>query len=162
ADTSKLTTVLADLARATAAAQTPTAQPLAFDRMPKSAQDAVQGRKLRIDANGAAQVSILLEAVTDENLRQLTAAVATIEIPDAAHRRVQARVPIARLTAIAALPFVDFIRLPSYAVRRVGAFTTEGDAILHADAVRRQFSLDGTGIKVGVISDGIKGVFATG
>src|SRR6185295_9990374 len=30
------------------------------------------------------------------------------------------------------------------------------------DAVRQQFALDGTGVRVGVVSDGLKGVFATG
>ena len=95
-------------------------------------------------------------------MQLLTANGATIEIRDAAHHRVQARVAVARLETIAALPFVNFIRLPSYAVRRTGSVTTEGDAILRADAARRDLSLDGTGIKVGVISDGIKGIFAAG
>src|SRR5205814_712679 len=30
------------------------------------------------------------------------------------------------------------------------------------DAMRQQYSLDGTGVRVGVVSDGLKGVFATG
>jgi hypothetical protein len=60
------------------------------------------------------------------------------------------------------LPFVDYIRLPNYAVRRTGSALSEGDAILHSDAVRQQLSLDGTGVKVGVLSDGLKGLFATG
>ncbi len=70
--------------------------------------------------------------------------------------------PVGRLRALADLPFVTYVRLPTYAVRHTGSVTSEGDAILHADAVRHDVSLDGTGIKVGVISDGIKGVFATG
>src|SRR5207253_4963802 len=154
------TTVLADLVHAVPT--TATARPLAIDRFPKSAQDAMQGRKLRIDSNDAVQVYVLMQAVTDETLAQLAAAGATVEITDAPHRRVQAHVPVARLQAVAALPSVNFVRLPSYAVRRTGAVTTEGDAIVHTDAVRRQLSLDGTGTKVGVISDGIKGIFATG
>jgi hypothetical protein len=40
--------------------------------------------------------------------------------------------------------------------------TTEGDKILHTDAVRKQLSLDGAGVRVGVLSDGLKGVFAAG
>src|SRR5204863_3423937 len=136
--------------------------PLAVETLPKSVRDAIGGRRLRIDADNHAQVYVLMQAVTEENLRRLAAAGAQIEIADAARRRVQARVPVARLEAIAALPFVDFVRLPSYAVRHIGSTTTEGDAILHSDAVRRQFGLDGAGVKVGVISDGIKGVFATG
>src|SRR5262249_7419512 len=81
---------------------------------------------------------------------------------DAARRRVQARIPASRLRAVAALPFVDFIRLPTYARHLSGTTITEGDRILHADAVRDQLSLDGSGVRVGVISDGIKGIFGTG
>src|SRR5437870_13101559 len=46
----------------------------------------------------------------------------------AAHRRVQARVAVARLQTVAALSFVNFVRLPSYAVRRTGAVTKIGRA----------------------------------
>jgi hypothetical protein len=100
--------------------------------------------------------------LNDEVAGQLTAAGATIELQDVAGRRVQARVPIDRLPAVAQLPVVDAIRLPSYAQHRVGAATTEGDALLYANEVRAQYSLDGTGVRVGVVSDGLKGVFATG
>ena len=86
----------------------------------------------------------------------------TIEIPDAEQHRVQARVPPGRLEVVAALPGVNFIRLPNYAVHRAGAVTTEGDAILHADQARDKLGVDGTGVRVGVLSDGIKGVFADG
>jgi hypothetical protein len=163
ADTSKLTTVLADLVRASQAAPNAgAARPLSVDRMPKSAQDAIQGGRLRVNSTGAVQVYILVDALSDDNVARLGAAGAVVEIKDAPHRRVQAHVAIDRLQSVAALTFVNFVRLPNYAVRHVGSVTSEGDAILHSDAVRRQFSLDGTGIKVGVVSDGIKGVFATG
>ncbi|HYM22340.1 MAG TPA: S8 family serine peptidase, partial [Vicinamibacterales bacterium] len=92
---------------------------------------------------------------------QLTANGVTVEIADAKQRRIQARVPAARLMAVAQLPAVDEIRPPSYGRRRTGAVNSEGDSILHADAVRG-LSLDGTGVRVGVISDGIKGIFETG
>jgi hypothetical protein len=164
----KLTTVLADLARAvpqrqpgTAAARTGRAA-LQMDAMPASVRDAAQGRLLRIDAKQRAQVYVLMDEVTDEHLQELTAAGATIEISDPEHRRVQARVPVAQLAAVAALPFVDFVRLPTYPVRRAGSVATEGDSILRSSAVRSQLSLDGSGVKVGVISDGLKGVFAKG
>ena len=57
---------------------------------------------------------------------------------------------------------LDFIRLPTYARHLSGLTTTEGDRILHADVVRQQSSLDGTGVRVGVVSDGLKGVFPSG
>jgi hypothetical protein len=166
----KMTTILADLVQAlrqAAAASAPglagaaPAPAMSDDAFPPSVQDAIKGRLLRIDQNHAAQVYVLVNDVTDAVVSQLTAAGATIEIRDAAHRRVQARVPIDRLQTVAGLPGVDEVRLPTYARRRAGAAVTEGDAILHTDAVRAQWLLDGSGVRVGVISDGIKGVFDT-
>lgn len=167
APASKLTSVLADLARAVP--QEPAAAPrgsgpasaLSVDALPKSVRDAVRGRRLRLNAQDEVQVYVLMPQVTEAALGQLTAAGITIEIADAAHHRVQARVPASRLELLAAFPFVSFVRLPTYGVRRTGLVDTEGDAILHANDVRSQLSLDGTGVRVGVISDGLKGIFAT-
>ena len=164
---SKLTSVLADLSGSVAQDQGPitsraaSAGAMSFDRLPASVQDAMRGRRLRINADNEAQVYILMNAVTDDTVSQLTAVGATIEIRDAARGRVQARVPVSRLQSVAQLSVVDAIRLPTYARRRIGAVTTEGDAILHTDTVRG-LALDGTGVRVGVLSDGLKGVFATG
>ncbi len=166
---SKLTTVLADLSQAvtqqagtaTTQASTGSSGALAVEKMPRSVQDAVQGHRLRIDANNGVQVYILMTEVSAATIQQLTTAGVTIELQDAAHRRVQARVPAARLQAVAQLAVVNSIRLPTYARRRTGAVTTEGDTILHADTVRATWGLDGSGVRVGVISDGIKGVFAS-
>jgi len=165
----KLATVLADLAQAVPQDQGPALEeragvgtPLSPDALPKSVGDAMQGRHLRINARNEVQVYILVDEVNGENLQQLKAEGVTVEITDAAHRRVQARVPVGRLQAVTELPFVNFVRQPTYAVHRTGAVNTEGDAILRAAAARQQFSLDGTGVKVGVISDGLKGIFATG
>src|SRR6185295_9940138 len=125
--------------------------------LPAAVQDAVRGGRMRLSDTNEVQVYILMPAVTDDRLAQLTAAGVTIEISDADRRRVQARIPASRLRMIASLPFVDFIRLPAYARRSSGAVTSEGDRILHTDEVRKQLALDGTGVRVGVISDGIKG-----
>jgi hypothetical protein len=154
----KLTTVLADLVKSSGATTALTTE----SQRPTSVRDAMQSRRLRIDANNEVQVYILMSAVTDDTVRQLTDAGVTIEIADAARRRVQAHLPVSKLTAVAQLAVVDAIRLPTYARARAGNTLTEGDAILSADAVRSQFAVDGTGVRVGVVSDGIKGVFATG
>src|SRR5712692_6410263 len=89
---SKLTTVLADLSRAVPQdAQVPSqlqveaqgritlpgvrpVTALDVDRLPKSVQDAIRGRRLRSDANNQVQVYILMRAVTDETMSELTAA----------------------------------------------------------------------------------------
>ncbi|MFI5179576.1 MAG: hypothetical protein ACHQO8_13480, partial [Vicinamibacterales bacterium] len=163
-----LSTVLADLASSAAARALPAPlspgqpRPLAFDSLPASVQDAMRARHLRVDDRGGVQVIVLVTEVTDDTLRQLASAGAVVEIADVVNRRVQARVPAAQLTATAALPFVTFVRPPSYAVRAIGSVTTEGDSIIQADIARQQFALDGTGVSVGVLSDGLKGLFATG
>src|SRR5450759_5201649 len=117
---SKLTTVLADLARSVAQEDTrqattrrlaPTAA-LSADSMPRSAADAMRGGLLRINANNEVQVYILMSDVTDATVAELTAAGVTIEIRDAARRRVQARIPVTHLEAVAELAVVDAIRLP--------------------------------------------------
>src|SRR5436853_228439 len=68
--TSKLATVLADLAQAVSQdggrlTATRAVAP-SVDGLPKSVQDAVRGRTLRLSATGDVQVYILLSAVTDE------------------------------------------------------------------------------------------------
>ncbi|MFB3923482.1 MAG: choice-of-anchor D domain-containing protein [Terriglobia bacterium] len=166
AKSTKLATVLADLV-STPTNQTPAeraAQPSGFSlaTAPKSVRDAVHTRLMRINAHNEVQVYILMSAVNDENLGQLRARGVSVEYADPAHRRVQARIPIAQLQTVAGLPFVNFIRLPNYAIRMTGSVNTEGDAILRSSLARTQTGVDGTGVRVGVISDGLKGVFATG
>jgi hypothetical protein len=164
---SRLTTVLADLAAevpqesGTGAPAPSSLQPLNVDALAKPIRDAIRGGRLRLNDRNEAQVYLLVTEVTDDVVAGIAAAGGRLEIGDAIRRRVQARVPISRLQQVAALPFVRFVRLPNYAVRRrIGSVATEGDRILNADVARQQFGLDGTGIRVGVISDGLKGLFA--
>ena len=165
--TSKLTTVLAELARAVPQEVGPgtgpkaAAEPLSPEVLPKPVRDAMHGRLLRINSRNEVQVYIVM-AVTDASLRGLRSSGVIIEITDAAHQRVQARIPVSRLQAVADLPFVNFVRLPSYGVRLTGSVDAEGDTILLASQARQKLGVDGTSVRVGVISDGLKGVFATG
>lgn len=161
----KLTTVLAAVASAVpqdfgAGA----AAPMVWQSLPlpKPVLDAAAARQLRVNANGEAQVYLLVDQVNEANLGAVTLAGASVELQDSNRRVIQARVPVSRLVAVADLPFVHFIRLPNYAVHFTGSVDTQGDSILKADQVRSQLHVDGTGVKVGVISDGLKGVFATG
>lgn len=154
----KLSTILADLA---AAQRTSTAR-LKAEQMPASVRDAIRGGLVRINDANEVQVYVLAAAVTDDLESQLRAAGATIEITSAEARRIQARVPVSALEQIAALPAVDAVRLPTYARHRTGNVTSEGDTILGAAAARADYGVDGTNIRVGAISDGLKGVFATG
>ena len=52
-------------------------------------------------------IEFLLASLNDDDVHQLTAAGVIIETRDAGRRRVQARVPVSRLQAVAELPVVD-------------------------------------------------------
>lgn len=165
----KLTTPLAQLARSTPQLRGPIPQgqrvapPPGFsmETLPKSVQDAMRARMMRINKAGEVQVYILLTEVTDSNLQELRNAGVRIELQSQRRRMVQARVPVSRLEEVGALPFVRFVRLPDYGVRQTGSVDTQGDAVLKADQVRSMLHVDGTDVRVGVISDGINGIFAT-
>ena len=129
--------------------------------LPKSVQDAARSRMLRINQNAEVQAYIRVAQLTDDVRGELRSTGVTIELEDKAQRIVQARVPASRLEAVADLPFVHLVRLPSYAVHRTSSVDMEGDTILLADQVRSQLGVTGKGVKVGATSDGLKGVFAT-
>jgi hypothetical protein len=117
---------------------------------------------MRINKDAEVQVYIFVTEVTEQNLSELQNAGVRIELQDKRQRIVQARIPVTRLEEVGALPFVRLVRLPDYGVRQTGSVDTQGDAILKADQVRSMLGVDGTGVRVGVISDGINGIFATG
>jgi hypothetical protein len=63
-------------------------------------------------------------------------------------------VSYAALRSLGELTGVLEISLPLAPVSRTGSVTTVGDGILNADDLRSLMSVDGTGVKVGVISNG--------
>ncbi|MCZ6544859.1 MAG: S8 family serine peptidase, partial [Chloroflexi bacterium] len=83
-----------------------------------------------------------------------------VERQRAALGRAQYRVPPAALGELAVLPGVRFVLSPTYAVSLTGSLTTSGDDLLGAAAVRANRGFDGSGVRIGVISDGIRGLAA--
>jgi len=59
-----------------------------------------------------------------------------------------------KLESLAALDGVSSMRMVIPPVVRTGAVESEGDAILKANLVRDQTLANGSGVKVGIISDG--------
>ncbi len=111
---------------------------------------------IAIDATARTRVVITVSEVSGENLDSLRAQGAVVETHDARAGLVQAAVPLNRIKDVAALPFVRSIRLPAYGRPNAqGLRATEGEAIVRADAARQAFGVTGSGIRVGVISDGI-------
>ena len=129
---------------------------------------------MRVTNNGEVQVYIEVSAIDSQNLSELRSFGVTVQVignskPDKSKGEVLTKVPtvqgllpITMINQVSALPFVRYIRLPDYGFKSTGSVDSEGDQILQAAQVRSQFGVDGTGIRVGVISDGIGGIFATG
>ncbi|MDQ6724663.1 MAG: hypothetical protein M3066_00580 [Actinomycetota bacterium] len=73
---------------------------------------------------------------------------------------VQAFVPADNVAAAAALPWVAAVTTPSYGGKDVGSVTSEGVVFHGADIAQAQGN-DGTGVNVGVISDGVSNLAAS-
>jgi subtilisin family serine protease len=67
--------------------------------------------------------------------------------------RVYASVNLAHLLEVAAQPNVMSIRVPAHPMVNVGGLTSQGYVVEGAKAVINQLGVDGTGVKVGVLSD---------
>src|SRR5688572_29432602 len=128
---------------------------------PRAWSVAAQGREhalvksgsARFDDAGMMQVYVRTGDVVAAK-QQLKAVGARLDGSSREMGVVQAWVTPAMLDDAALLAAVQNVTLPDYAIRNV---TTAGDGIHQADKVRAQFAaagIDGTGVKIGVISDG--------
>ena len=118
-------------------------------------QDEPLDELIRVDAAGNVQVYLYMDSTSEDALAELRELGARIEIVNARWGVIQAWIPTTALDDFAALDVVDEVTLPDYAVTRAGSTTTEGDAIHRANLVRAWSDLNGAGVKVGVISDGV-------
>ncbi len=110
---------------------------------------------IKIDDRGNVEVFIYCNEVSNENLSELKSSGLIVEDMNEEYKIVHGWVPYQNLEEAAGLEFVDKVRPPDYAHLRAGSVTTEGDGVLNSDNVRSVLGFDGTGIKIGVISDGV-------
>jgi subtilisin family serine protease len=110
---------------------------------------------VKIDDFGFIQAYLYLTDVDPAALSALKQHQCRIQIVNSEWKIVQAWVPFTQFAEIAQLESVQAIRPPDYAVKMTGSVTTEGDAVLRADDARSTFGITGSGITVGVISDGV-------
>lgn len=103
---------------------------------------------------GGLRVYVDCSPLGPEQLAALEQSGVAVDGVDPGRGRVRGTIDPAALDRIAELSWVRAVRPVDPAVVRVGSVTTEGDAAARADLVRGQ-GLDGTGVVVGVISDGI-------
>ena len=109
---------------------------------------------VEVDEEGNIQAYIHADCTGTEERARLETYDVDIELADEESGIIQAWIPYNKIDEIAQINFVKRITPPSYATPRVGSETTEGDTILRADELRA-LGFGGSGVKVGVISDGV-------
>lgn len=117
------------------------------------AATALSNRMVRVDGRGLVQVYVETSALGAAERGSLNGLEARIELVNEELGIAQLRVPLHRIEAAAGLPFVERVTRPHYGRLRAGSVMTEGDTILQADQLRG-LGVDGSGVKVGVISAG--------
>ncbi len=108
---------------------------------------------VRLKPDGRVQVYVHLTSFGEAQLNALRSLELEIEIANEDLAIVQGWAPFDRIEGIAEPPFVTRVTPPSYGRPHAGSKTTEGDVIVKADQLRA-LGVDGTGVKVGIISDG--------
>ncbi|MEN6449607.1 MAG: Ig-like domain-containing protein [Thermoguttaceae bacterium] len=112
---------------------------------------------VHVDNAGRIQVYVHVAEVTDAMIASLRSAGLAVETSNAGMRVVQGWASNSSLDVLANVAGVQAVAPPVYAITRTET-TSAGDGILNADDVRNQFvayGVDGSGIKVGVISGGV-------
>jgi len=101
---------------------------------------------------------VILNEFSDANLNALAAAGFRQELGVAEIRTAQGWIPADQVNELAAVPCVQKIETPHYGITRcMGSKCSEGDLIQKADQIRA-LGFDGSGVKVGVISDGVHSI----
>ena len=143
-------------------------------KLPKPILDNIRAGRMRVNNSAEVEVDIQTVDVTETNVRALRDLGAKVQLvgephPNKAKGEVLTAVPtiegflaVDAIESVKDLSFVRYIRLPDYAVHNTGSVDTQGDSILQAEASRSMLGVDGTGVAVGVLSDGIGGIFVTG
>jgi hypothetical protein len=145
--------------------------PFAHGSGPRESVDRVAGvlralpaTPLTID-RGSRRVLVVVTELTAERRRRLEEAGLVIELPAPGAPAppwrggevVQGLVTPAMERAVRDLPFVRAVEVPGVPWTSTGFVTSAGDVVLTSDAARIALGSDGTGIAVGVMSDGADG-----
>ena len=117
---------------------------------------ALRGARMRRgleDGRGRCEVDVR-GAVTVELVRHIESLGGRVQHAYPAFRSLRAVLPCRRLSQLASHSDVEHVAPAVSAVTRM-ANTTEGDTAHYADVLRQNGSIDGSGVTVGVISDGV-------
>lgn len=115
-------------------------------------------RHVTRDSGGRFQVAIRTDFAGADLSEGLRAAGAAITFQEMGSGYIEAWVSPERLHAVASVPGVNFLRPILPAVPRTGAVLSEGDAFHQANAARFYLDIAGGGVKVGLITTGVRGL----
>jgi hypothetical protein len=110
---------------------------------------------LKIDNSGNLEIKLTVSTQTAEQLEQLEDLGMNVRLTLPKYGIVEGTLPYDRVETVAGLDFVLNVGTPGYALHNTGGVNSEGDAVLRAAEARTAFGVDGSGIKVGVMSDGV-------
>jgi len=110
---------------------------------------------LKIDDGGNIEVKLNVTSLADEQLEQLQDLGMNIGITLPKYGVIEGSLPYDQVEAVAGLDFVVNVGTPGHPLYNTGDVTSAGDTVLRAAEARAVFGVDGSGIKVGVMSDGV-------
>lgn len=99
--------------------------------------------------------NVYIQLFSNSNVKNLDPYVHRVNNYDKSSNLAAAEVDIDNLETIAALDCVKSIQLVLPPVIRKGAVTSQGDSVLRAELARTEGAVDGSGIQIGIISDGV-------
>ena len=109
---------------------------------------------LRFEMDGRVLVDIEAD-VTDDLVAEIRRAGGTVLRCAPRFHAIRASLPLASIETLAAFTNVNFIKRAVPARVFTGSVNSQGDVTHGANLARTNFAVDGTGIKVGVISDSV-------
>ena len=97
---------------------------------------------------------VVIDFFAETDAEALREELRAISLVDATVYRsvVSGRLPVSAIAGLTALGQLRFAR-PAYAATGVGSVTSQGDTAMGSSSVRVEFSIDGTGVTVGTLSD---------
>ena len=128
---------------------------LYFNALSDTTAMAVLAAGLAAPAEASAPQYVVIDATaTDGNGAALLAALAAIGLQQCGSFGSMASglLPVDHIASLLTLSDLSFVRTSGF-VSGAGSVTTQADVSLHADTARSTYAVDGTGIKVGVLSD---------
>ncbi len=131
------------------------------DSLGKSNPQGLSTRLVKVDSEGMIEVYIHCNEVGEDNLNRLLDLGLDTEVINDELKIIQGWLPHDIIEEAAELGFVDKITPPSYGHTRVGSLTPNVVSEIGADMVISEFGIDGSGVKIGVISDGIGNLAAS-